>query len=116
MSALARFFKAMGKEVSGYDKTPSSLTDELIAEGMNIHFEDSVKMIPTNITKPENRENVLVIYTPAVPADHSEMEYLKGCGYQVLKRSQVLGEFDANSGALEPELRTFVRQRLEARH
>jgi len=92
MSALARFFKAMGKEVSGYDKTPSSLTDELIAEGIRIHFEDNVQLIPENITNPKNRDNVLVIYTPAIPANHSELEYMNRSGFHILKRSEVLGE------------------------
>jgi UDP-N-acetylmuramate--alanine ligase len=62
MSALARYFKNIGKNVSGYDKTQTMLTDELIADGLQIHFEDNINLIPKNYTK----ENTLVVYTPAI--------------------------------------------------
>lgn len=67
MSALARYFKTIGKNVSGYDKTPSMLTDELIASGIDIHFEDRIDLI----SKEYYVENTLVIITPAVPVTHS---------------------------------------------
>ncbi len=62
MSALARYFQNIGKNVSGYDKTPTMLTDELIADGMQIHFEDNISLISESYTV----ENTLVVYTPAV--------------------------------------------------
>lgn len=87
MSALARYFQNIGKNVSGYDKTPTMLTDELIASGMNIHFEDSIALIP----KDYYVENTLVIITPAVPISHSEWNYFIERQYTVKKRAEVLG-------------------------
>ena len=88
MSALARYFYANKKQVAGYDKTPTDLTDSLIANGINVHFEDSIQLIDNMFL---NNDNTLVIYTPAVPGSHKQLEYFKNKGYQVLKRSQVLG-------------------------
>ena len=88
MSALARYFYANKKQVAGYDKTPTDLTDSLIANGINVHFEDSIQLIDNMFL---NIDNTLVIYTPAVPGSHKQLEYFKNKGYQVLKRSQVLG-------------------------
>ncbi|KFC59530.1 UDP-N-acetylmuramate--alanine ligase [Flavobacterium gilvum] len=87
MSALARYFKAIGKQVSGYDKTPSILTGELIESGIDIHFEDNISLISTDYYV----ENTLVIITPAVPVKHSEWNYFLERGYQVKKRAEVLG-------------------------
>ena len=87
MSALARYFKAIGKQVSGYDKTPSILTSELIESGISIHFEDSVALIP----KEYQPENTLVIITPAVPKSHAEWNYFLDQKYEVKKRAEVLG-------------------------
>lgn len=87
MSALARYFKNIGKRVSGYDKTPSMLTNELIEGGISIHFEDSINLIP----KDFYAENTLVIITPAVPVTHSEWNYFLERDYQVKKRAEVLG-------------------------
>jgi len=87
MSALARYFKYIGKNVSGYDKTPTMLTDELIADGIDIHFEDSIALIP----KDYYVENTLVIYTPAVPATHCEWLYFQERNYHIKKRAEVLG-------------------------
>jgi UDP-N-acetylmuramate--alanine ligase len=87
MSALARYFKTVGKNVSGYDKTPSMLTDELIASGIDIHFEDRIDLIP----KDYYTENTLVIITPAVPVTHSQWNYFLERDYQVKKRAEVLG-------------------------
>ncbi len=83
MSALARYFNAQGKSVSGYDKTPSPLTDTLIAEGISIHFEDNIELL--------NKEADLVIYTPAIPSNHLQMNWYKENGFILYKRSQVLG-------------------------
>ena len=87
MSALARYFQNIGKNVSGYDKTPTMLTDELIAGGMSIHFEDNISMIPAEYYI----ENTLVIITPAVPISHSEWNYFIERDYVVKKRAEVLG-------------------------
>jgi UDP-N-acetylmuramate--alanine ligase len=87
MSALARYFKFIGKNVSGYDKTPTMLTDELIASGISIHFEDAINQIPADYLV----ENTLVIITPAVPKSHSEWNYFLDRGYVVKKRAEVLG-------------------------
>lgn len=90
MSALARFFRASGKSVSGYDKTATELTGELEQEGIEIHFEENVSLIPEAVKNAEI-ENVLVVWTPAVPADHAELNWLKGNGFTIMKRAQVLG-------------------------
>ena len=87
MSALARYFKAIGKQVSGYDKTPSILTSELIESGIDIHFEDNIGLIPNDFYI----ENTLVIITPAVPVSHSEWNFFIERDYQVKKRAEVLG-------------------------
>ena len=87
MSALARYFQNIGKNVSGYDKTPTMLTNELMAKGMNIHFEDNISLIPANYYV----ENTLVIITPAVPISHSEWNYFLERDYVVKKRAEVLG-------------------------
>ncbi len=89
MSAIARYFNAEGKKIAGYDKTPTALTDELIAEGISVHFEDDVE-----IAKLETRDSkleTLIIYTPAVPKDHKEYNYFLNNGYSLKKRSEVLG-------------------------
>jgi UDP-N-acetylmuramate--alanine ligase len=83
MSALARYFLLKGAEIHGYDKTPTSLTSRLIAEGMKIHFSEDVGQIPASID--------LVIYTPAVPKEHAEYIHFKNLGIQMLKRAEVLG-------------------------
>jgi UDP-N-acetylmuramate--alanine ligase len=87
MSALARYFQYIGKNVSGYDKTPSTLTSELIESGIAIHFEDNINLIP----KDYFVENTLVIITPAVPKSHSQWNYFLERDYEVKKRAEVLG-------------------------
>jgi UDP-N-acetylmuramate--alanine ligase len=87
MSALARYFQNIGKNVSGYDKTPTALTAELMANGMSIHFEDNISLIPSDYYV----ENTLVIITPAVPISHSEWNYFLERDYVVKKRAEVLG-------------------------
>ncbi|MBL7887592.1 MAG: UDP-N-acetylmuramate--L-alanine ligase [Flavobacterium sp.] len=87
MSALARYFQNIGKNVSGYDKTPTMLTNELIADGMHIHFEDNISLIPNDYYV----ENTLIIITPAVPTSHSEWNYFLERDYVVKKRAEVLG-------------------------
>lgn len=86
MSAIARYFKFKGLNVSGYDKTESELTDTLQKEGIGVHYEDNVDFIPKDV------ENTLVVYTPAIPHDMGELVYVQEHGYKVLKRSKILGE------------------------
>ncbi|MEO8712289.1 MAG: UDP-N-acetylmuramate--L-alanine ligase [Parafilimonas sp.] len=82
MSALARYFKSRGAVVSGYDKTITLLTRELEAEGIDVHFEEDINMIP--------KDADVVVYTPAIPADHEELIYYKENNYTVVKRSDIL--------------------------
>lgn len=92
MSALARYFNAMGKRVAGYDKTSTKLTDELIAEGIEIHFEDHIRNIPKYIKElPFDTDNILIVFTPAVPLDHSEYVFFNLNGFNIKKRAEVLG-------------------------
>lgn len=89
MSALARYFNTQGVKVSGYDKTPTALTDDLEKEGIQIHFEDDINQIDKLAT--------VVVYTPAIPATHSELNYCKDNGYNVVKRSDVLNWITENA-------------------
>lgn len=88
MSALARYFMANNCAVAGYDRTSSSLIEMLQKEGASIRFEDNIKQVPKEYL---NIETTLVIYTPAIPKAHSELNFFKANGYHLLKRSQVLG-------------------------
>jgi UDP-N-acetylmuramate--alanine ligase len=88
MSALARYFKSQGAEVSGYDKTQTHLTDELEAEGIHVMFEDDVDKMP--------KELDLVVYTPAIPKDHNGLNFYKDNNYELRKRSEVLGIISAD--------------------
>ena len=88
MSAIARYFMSKGLVVAGYDKTPSDLTHQLEKEGMLIHSEESVDDIPRACTNPLT---TLVVYTPAIPAEHKELVWFKEKGFEIQKRSQVLG-------------------------
>jgi UDP-N-acetylmuramate--alanine ligase len=114
MSALARYFKAKGYEVSGYDRTRTPLTEELEAEGISVHYEPNVGAYcirpDAYCIRPDNNENnnggvcntplqpdnTLVVYTPAVPTDFEEFVYFKNNGFRMLKRAQVLGEITRN--------------------
>ena len=88
MSALARYFKFVGKNVMGYDKTQTPITDELIENGIAVHFEDELDLIPEAFI---NVQDTLVVYTPAVPESHSQLQFFKNNGFEVKKRSEVLG-------------------------
>ncbi len=94
MSAIARYFKFKGLEVSGYDRTPSELTARLEAEGIAVHYEDRPDLIPADIAQ------TLVIYTPAIPAELGELQYVREKGYRVVKRSLALGEITAGQTCL----------------
>jgi UDP-N-acetylmuramate--alanine ligase len=89
MSALARYFNTQGVIVSGYDKTPTTLTKDLEKEGILIHFEDDINKI--------DKEATVIVYTPAIPADHKELNYYKDNGYLVVKRSDVLNWITENA-------------------
>ena len=88
MSAIARYFIKKGLVVAGYDKTPSDLTKRLETEGMLIHYEENVDEIPHECKK---KESCLVIYTPAIPAEHKELKFFRENGFEIQKRAQVLG-------------------------
>lgn len=88
MSALARYFMHQKKAVAGYDRTETALTRELALEGMTIHYKDDILLIPQNFKNPED---TLIVFTPAVPHDHSEFIYFRENGFQVKKRAEVLG-------------------------
>jgi len=89
MSSLARYFLSQGKAVAGYDRVSTSLTDTLTREGIDIHFEDLSVLIPDVFRNPER---TLVIYTPAVPENHQQLNYFRKRGFRVIKRSVALGE------------------------
>ena len=88
MSAIARYFISRGLVVAGYDKTPTELTRRLEKEGMLIHYEENVDEIPHACKKPES---CLVVYTPAIPDEHQELQYFRANGFEIQKRAQVLG-------------------------
>ena len=89
MSALARYFRFHGKEVSGYDKTPTTLTRQLESEGIDVHYEEDLDRAP--------KDADLIVYTPAVPKEHKELLYYQQHDYTILKRSDVLGAITASS-------------------
>ncbi|MDR1004860.1 MAG: UDP-N-acetylmuramate--L-alanine ligase [Prevotellaceae bacterium] len=97
MSALIRYFLSLGKQVAGYDRTPTPLTAELIAEGAQIHFEENVDLIPAVC---RNRQTTLVVYTPAIPDTHAELCYFRAGGFETEKRAQVLGAITRSSKGL----------------
>ena len=88
MSALVRYFLSLGKTVAGYDRSASELSERLNAEGAAIHYEDNVELIPMAC---RDREHTLVVYTPAVPQDHTELTWFRTQGFEIQKRAQVLG-------------------------
>lgn len=97
MSALERYFNQNGYKVGGYDKTPSSLTDSLISEGIDIHFEDNIDAVDKAF---KDKESTVVCYTPAIPKDHGELNYFLQNGFMVMKRAQILGMLTADKKGL----------------
>ena len=89
MSALARYFYAKGVHVSGYDKTSTALTKTLEKEGIAIHYEDNITLAPTDAD--------VIVYTPAIPSAHAELNYFINHGYTVVKRSDILQWITENS-------------------
>lgn len=95
MAALERYYLSRGCRVAGYDRTPTDLTSALVKEGVDITFDDSVEAIPADFrTSPEE---VLVVYTPALPDNHPQLEYFRTHGYEVVKRAEVLGRITRDS-------------------
>lgn len=88
MSAIARYFLNQGLIVGGYDKTPSDLTEKLRQEGAHVHYEENVSLIPEEC---KQKDTCLIIYTPAIPAEHKELVYFRENGFEIQKRAQVLG-------------------------
>ena len=97
MSALALYFNKLGKNVVGYDKVSTEITQNLESSGIKIHFNDSINLIPNEF---KNKENTLVVFTPAVPSNHSEYSYFKDNNFTILKRSEILGEITENTFCL----------------
>ena len=97
MSALVRYFLSKGKVVAGYDRTPTPLTENLIAEGAQIHYEENVQLIPEAC---KDKESTLVVLTPAVPQEHEELVYFRNNGFEIQKRAQVLGTITHSSKGL----------------
>ena len=94
MSAIARYYKQKGYAVGGYDRTPSPLTRQLEDEGIPVHYEDNVDYIPIDV------DHTLVVYTPAIPEDLEELQYVREYGYPLVKRSRMLGEITAGQRCL----------------
>ena len=94
MSALARYFVSENKRVAGYDKTQTEITDSLENLGISVHFEDAIKNIDSKFL---DVETTLVIYTPAIPSHHKELNYFRSQGFDVVKRSEVLGIITENT-------------------
>ena len=88
MSAIVRYFLTNGYNVGGYDKTPTPLTERLIAEGAQIHYDERVESIPQCF---KDKEQTLVVFTPAIPEEHEELQWFRKNGFEVQKRAQVLG-------------------------
>ncbi|KAA6339796.1 UDP-N-acetylmuramate--L-alanine ligase [termite gut metagenome] len=97
MSALVRYFLAKGKVVAGYDRISCELTECLATEGVQIHYEENVSLIPSACL---NKETTLVVWTPAVPDNHAELVYFRTNGFDIQKRAQVLGTITRSSKGL----------------
>ena len=97
MSAIAHYFASNGKQVAGYDKTPSQITKTLEGKGVAIHFEDALDNIPIPFLK---KEETLIVYTPAIPENHLELNYFFEHNFRVLKRAEILGKITENTFCL----------------
>jgi len=89
MSAIARYFNALGKNVSGYDLTETTLTQNLVSEGISVHYQDNIDFIPKEVK--QNKSEVIIIYTPAVPSTNAELSYFRKNNFKILKRAKALG-------------------------
>ncbi len=94
MSALARYFHNMRKNVAGYDRTETPLTMELVSSGIDIHYQDELELVPEEY---RDIDKTLVVYTPAVPATNAQLNFFRSTGYRVMKRSELLGMITRSS-------------------
>ena len=94
MSALVRYFLSKGKKVGAYDRTKTPLTEQLEGEGARFHYEDNVALIPNDC---KQKETTLIVVTPAIPENHSELLWFRANGFEIQKRAQVLGEITSVS-------------------
>ena len=106
MSAIARWFIANGYNLAGYDKTATPLTNALQAEGVPVHFSDDISLIPAEFLA--NPAETLIVYTPAIPKDHQEYNYLKNKEFTLMKRSQVLGLLTQNFFTIAVDRKSVV--------
>ena len=97
MSAIARYFKACGYNVAGYDRTRNEVCENLEKEGIQVHYEDNLDLIGSSYSNPDN---TLVIYTPAVPKDHMELSFFRNNGFNVVKRAEALGKICENKNCM----------------
>jgi UDP-N-acetylmuramate--alanine ligase len=97
MSALVRYFLSKGKNVAGYDRTPSELTEKLIEEGAKIHYSEDIKLIPEECL---DKNSTLVVLTPAIPKEHAELNFFIDNNFEIQKRAQVLGTITRSSKGL----------------
>ncbi len=97
MSALVRYFLSKGKNVAGYDRTPSELTEKLIEEGAKIHYSEDTKLIPEECL---DKNSTLVVLTPAIPKEHAELNFFIDNNFEIQKRAQVLGTITRASKGL----------------
>ena len=97
MSALVRYFLSKGKNVAGYDRTPSELTEKLIEEGAKIHYTEDIKLIPEECL---DKSSTLVVLTPAIPKEHAELNFFIDGNFEIQKRAQVLGTITKSSKGL----------------
>lgn len=96
MSSLARYYNGKGCNIAGYDRSRTPLTEQLETEGIKVHYQDNIEMIPQEFKKEDSPEDTMVVYTPAVPTSHDELSYFINAGYKVLKRAQLLGSIADN--------------------
>jgi UDP-N-acetylmuramate--alanine ligase len=97
MSALARYFKSVGKQIAGYDRTQTQLTEELAVSGIDIHYKDDIQAVPANFLTPGE---TIVVMTPAIPDSHRELEYFKSKNFKIYKRAEILGFLTRNKKAI----------------
>lgn len=98
MSALARYYNNLGYFTAGYDRSESALTSQLENEGIEIHYQDSVSLIPPSIIN--NKKNTLVVYTPAIPSDSKELNWFRANKFEMIKRSSALGHIASTKNTL----------------
>jgi UDP-N-acetylmuramate--alanine ligase len=100
MSALAFYFKMGGYTVAGYDRTESTITKSLIESGCTVSYEDKTESLPALFADTDSKDGVLIVYTPAIPADNSILSYFRNNGYRIYKRAEILGEISTRTDTL----------------